>query len=622
MEKPDRPFISICFWIALCLLTLACSSTDGTPSLDGDLDPDEEIVDGEMDIDGDGEEWIEEDPLPDGDEELIIPDGDVEQESEQEEEAEPQALHLLPLDLPTTPSGQVLEQQFEAMGGQAPYSNWRIALGDEAHGNLDGLPLGQLPPGTSLDPDSGLFSGSPSEEGFFYFVIAVDDSEGQSASRPYGILIADPAQAGPMAARAAAYQEVYETRHFWNGFSLDAETPDGPDNDYQLTTLGDATFVSGQCTMAMAFRNAVLQSPESLDFIGRQINGWRFFQRLTGVPGLIGRSFFHKDDPVEDRMWVEYENQDPEDPKWYKGEGEEFEDFYWRGDTSRDQAMGAMLGMIMAHDMVDDAALKQTAADFITELVDHVLDHDLTFVDPDGLPTTYGDMSGERLEGWPIRNGQAAACLLSWLKAAHRASGEARYLEKYEELLVEQDYLSSLKDYQWVYSGYGTKWYNTYMSWEAWYHLMRLEDDLERIPVFREIFRDTLWLNTEDSTPNRRGILEHNAVKTPWYLFTTGEQDSEALFRVLWQMDRFPEAPLRDHAVHNSSNPDIVINPEKSDEALYALPIDLRREDMVRWHRGPYLLDGGNDNGRERTGCDYLLPYWMGRYYKYIQADW
>jgi hypothetical protein len=151
---------------------------------------------------------------------------------------------------------------------------------------------------------------------------------------------------------------------------------------------------------------------------------------------------------------------------------------------------------------------------------------------------------------------------------------------------------------------------------------MRLEDDPARVPVYKEIIRDTLWLNTDDDTPNRRGILEHNAVKTQWYLNSTGESDPEATWRVLWQLSRFPDAPLRDHWITNSDDPSIVINPDRTDESLYALPIDRQLEDMVLWHRSPYNLDGGNDNGRERTGCDYLLPYWMARYSGLIQADW
>jgi hypothetical protein len=57
-------------------------------------------------------------------------------------------------------------------------------------------------------------------------------------------------------------------------------------------------------------------------------------------------------------------------------------------------------------------------------------------------------------------------------------------------------------------------------------------------------------------------------------------------------------------------------------ESLRPLPSDKRKPDMVIWHRSPYELDGGEDSGEERTGCDYLLPYWLGRYLGVISPDW
>ena len=45
---------------------------------------------------------------------------------------------------------------------------------------------------------------------------------------------------------------------------------------------------------------------------------------------------------------------------------------------------------------------------------------------------------------------------------------------------------------------------------------------------------------------------------------------------------------------------------------------DLRVSDMNIWHRSPYGLDGVRPIARERTGADYLHPYWMGRYHGFI----
>jgi hypothetical protein len=524
----------------------------------------------------------------------------------EEETSPPGPLLIERAELPTSPIGAPVAVTLIAAGGAPPYA-WRLVRGE-------------LPPGLALEAASGEIAGTPTQEGVFLFVVGVTDSEDQEALELFGLRAGDPATEGPMRARARAYQEAYEARHLWHGMSYGNQTPDDPDGDYQLSTLGDATFVSGQCTQAMAFRHAAEPSPEALAVVTEQLEGWRFFQRLTGVPGLIGRSFFKLDDPVEHHVKAEFD--DPDKPgMWIRGEGE-FEGWIWRADTSRDQVGGAVLGIATAFDVVDDEAVRAHAAEFMTELVDHIWAHDLQLVDPDGEPTQYGDISGERLEHFPLPNGQAASCALAWAKIAHHMTGEARFSEIYDELMFDRDYLTILQDHQWVYWGYDTKWYNTYISWESFYDLMRLEDDPALRPQLVEIFRDTLWLNADDITPNRRGYLEWNANKTPWYLFSTGARDPERLYEATWQVAVFPEAPLRDRAIYNSQDPDIEKNPDKPDEAMTALPSYLRSPDMVIWHRSPYQLDSSEDDGEERTGCDYMQPYWMGRYYGYIQADW
>jgi len=506
---------------------------------------------------------------------------------------------------PATPAGQPFAWTLAAEGGRPPYVGWTVTLGD-------------LPPGTSLDPADGQWKGVPTTEGLFLFVVAVKDSLGAEATELIGVRIGDPALDGPLAARAKAYGQVYEARHLWHGMSYGTWRPDDPDGDYGLSTLGDATFVSGQCTQAMAFRAAVQETPEALAVVTAQLEGWRFFQELTGVPGLVGRSYMREDDPIEDTARAQL---DAPDTEWHRGQGD-YAGWIWRGDTSRDQVSGAVLGIATAYDVVDDPHVKQLAADFLADTVDHLWANDLQFVDPDGEPTTYGDLSGERLEHWPLPNGQAAISLLAWVKAAWHMTGQARFAERYHELLIDRDYLGIIRDHQWVYVGYSTKWFNTYISWQNFYHLMRLEDD----PAVREqlhtIFRDTLWLNPDDTTPNRRGIAEWNPNKTLWYLSSTGEHDPVSLYRALQMVATFPEAPLRDRRVTNSTDPAIEQNSEQPGESLLPIPPATRVPDMVIWHRGPFTLDGGDDSGEERTGCDYLQPYWMARHLGVVSADW
>lgn len=565
-------------------------------------------------------------PSADGDSETSL-DGDS-AESEAEAEAwmacgfcqKPQLL-------PTSPKGTAVSLALEVAGGTPPYANWRIAKGDQAHGDMNGKELGALPEGLSLDAKTGVISGTPTTEGYSYFVIAVDDSTGKTASEAYGLRIGDPSKPGPLAVRAEGYQSIYEKRHLFHGTSYDIENGDATDGNYGLTTLGDNAFHSGQCSMAMAFRAAVLKTEDAKRIPRQLAAGWRFFQRLTGVKGLIGRSYFHKDDPVEAVVW---EQMKSEPLMWKQGEGDEFKDYYWRTDTSRDQLTGAVLGNAALYDFTDDPETKANAKQFLMDVADHIWDHDLAIFDWNGKMTKYGDMSGERLEGLPVGNAQAAVCDLAWFKIAYHVSGEARFKQYYDELMNTRNYLKILRDHEWTYSGYATKYYNTYMSFENWYHLMRLEDDPTLRGKLLAIFRDTLWLNTDDKTVNRRAILEHNAVKTPWYLYSTGQKDAEAIWRVLWQMQHIPDAPLRDRSTHNSDDKTIVTNPNgpldettrQPIEALYALPFDKRESDMVVWHRTAFDLDKPAGSTTERTGCDFLLPYWMGRYYGFINGEW
>ncbi len=508
--------------------------------------------------------------------------------------------------------GEFVDFTFDAIGGVPPYS-WSVTKGE-------------LPSGTTLDADTGAWAGKPDTAGLAWFVLHVSDSAGSSASEMFGVRIGIPAEDGPLLRRANAYQEIYDARHDWNGFSYNLKYPDDPDGNFGLTTLGDATFQSGQCTMAMAYRDAVLRTPETAAALKRHVDGWRFFQRLTGVPGLIGRSYGLESWPWEPNHHSTGFWPDNPDSHNYRGEGE-FEGWVWVGDVSRDQATGAFLGVAAAYDLTRDPAVRATAADFMADLADHVWDNDLAFVDKNGELTKYGNLDGDWWEGFEYPNGLNAACMLAWFKgASHAAVLEGlddadRFEERYQEL-VSRGYVDYIRDYMWVYSGYTTKHYNAYMAFENMFHLARLEDDPLLGPQIDAAFRDGLWLNTDDATPNRRGVVEGNPVKTSWYLYSTGDRDPVALWDALHQMAVFPDAPLRDRAVTNSADPSIVKNPDEPTESMYYLPSNRLQPDMVIWHRSTFLLDGGVDSGEERTGCDYLLPYWMGRYYGWIHSAW
>lgn len=505
-------------------------------------------------------------------------------------------------------AGEPYMHRFRADGGTPPYRDWRVVAGTS-------------PDGLSLDPQTGWFSGKAAEEErLYYFVLEVRDSapEPAAAREAFGIRVGDPGTTGPLLAKARAFQAVYDARHNIDGLSVTADTPDDPDGNYGYSDLGDACFIHGNASEGAAFWYAVEPMPEALTNARLHTRGLDLLNRVNGIPGLLSRSYMPRDAPMAPGEFTVFwpENDD------HEGEGE-FAGYYWKGDVSKDQYSGALVGLAMLYDLVPDEAVRSTVRRNIVEIADYLWDGDLIVYDWDGEPTKYGDFRGEVLEGYPIPDGLGAAASLAWFKLAHHVSGAPRFADHYDHLVYERDYVGILGKFMLEYLGYSlTKHYNIYMAFENMFTLTRLEEDPDLHEAYSEAFRRLLWESAEGSLQWRRTDVEENPVKTPWYLFSTGRRDPSAIIGAVRQLDYFVDAPLRDRTIKNSENPWILKNPERTTDALFPLPADLRVSDMNIWHRSPYGLDGVRPTARERTGADYLHPYWMGRYYGYISADW
>jgi hypothetical protein len=54
------------------------------------------------------------------------------------------------------------------------------------------------------------------------------------------------------------------------------------------------------------------------------------------------------------------------------------------------------------------------------------------------------------------------------------------------------------------------------------------------------------------------------------------------------------------------------------DKACQPLPVVNRIRTDFLWQRSPFLLFGGGTGKIESAGIDYILPYWMARYYQVV----
>ena len=144
------------------------------------------------------------------------------------------------------------------------------------------------------------------------------------------------------------------------------------------------------------------------------------------------------------------------------------------------------------------------------------------------------------------------------------------------------------------------------LAFLSFYPLLCYETD----PALLETYRQSLERSWQIERPERNPLW--NVI----YAAGTGavEYDRDASVRTLQEIPM----DLVEWTVRNSNRLDVPIDPFgdrfQRRQSLIVLPYD--ELPMSKWNGNPYNLDGGNGGRSEDDGAYFLLPYWMGRYYK------
>lgn len=156
----------------------------------------------------------------------------------------------------------VLDTELEAGVVAGAYSQTLDAAGGNGHYQWS-LNAGSLPPGLTLQPATGLISGTPSMSGAFSFVVEVESDDGQRATAGFSILIHGELAVTTVAlaegAEAAAYDQTLsaaggESPFFW---TLLADTlPTGLNLDGAAGTISGTPLTQGSSTFTLQVESA------------------------------------------------------------------------------------------------------------------------------------------------------------------------------------------------------------------------------------------------------------------------------------------------------------------------------------------------------------------------------
>ncbi|MCG8310927.1 MAG: hypothetical protein MI975_26295 [Cytophagales bacterium] len=293
----------------------------------------------------------------------------------------------------------------------------------------------------------------------------------------------------------------------------------------------------------------------------------------------------------------------------------------WKGTTSTDEYIAYLfIASVMDRFVVQTPDERKRVAHFIDAIMTHIVENDFYFVDYDGKPTLWGRWNPEYVNWYPRYVSDRklnSAHLIAGMQLAYDLTGKENYKTMAFDMMEEHGYLENImipmaemrKTLDYVHEGHimGDVWNHSddemsFITYWVLYH-HAFNDDLKQKYV--GVIRDH-W---EIEKPERNAL---------WNMLAYGTSGDIDLESTLWHLREFC-VDLDRYSTKNSHRKDLEFLPENfrgqtTEKLLYP-----GEREMHRHNANPFALDMGGGQRSRLAGDEYLLPYWMARYFKVIE---
>ncbi|HOD94731.1 MAG TPA: two-component regulator propeller domain-containing protein [Candidatus Hydrogenedentes bacterium] len=404
-------------------------------------------------------------------------------------------------------------------------------------------------------------------------------------------------------------------------------TPGDVESSVHEDEDNDGEFTNHYMVMEL-FRHLVTGDPVALERAWKARDTMEQFQTITGTSGFIARTFvpvewdspeninpnrFHdRNRSYTAREIAEKQIRDPRmkcvEERWrLSADGKHL----WKGDTSSDEMCGHFFGYFFFHEYgAKTEAEKKQVGDLAGRVMDYLMEGGFNWKDIDGESTRWGVWSPEHLlknGDWRSERAINATELLAYLKITAHVTGNPKYEEAYRQLINDHGYLEYARAPKSMDPSDHTE-IDTSLLVLILPALMTLEKD----EAIREVYKEGLYQlfnQTKDQASPfynficaAYGVEDFDPEPCVKYL-----RDSP-LDLIMWTVDQRQREDLN-----------LVRWPELDKwQVDRLLPADERF--TMRWDKNPYEAVAGDGGHRESTGVHWLLPYWMGRYFGFIEG--
>lgn len=413
-----------------------------------------------------------------------------------------------------------------------------------------------------------------------------------------------------LAEKAEFFEKQVRERHIRTGFNAtvsrmvngDVTTGslENSDNDGLWTSM----YLAGE-----TFRYSVTKSEEALQNVRESMDAMERLYTINPMKsGFPSRSFERAGYNVGDKPW-----RPTEDPEWD-----------WKSTTSSDEAIGHIFAFSAIAELVDVPELRDKAIELIDTLMSHTLKNDYYLIDWNGEPTLWGKWNPKYVNGFPTNVGDRkinSSNYIGMLQTAYHFTKKEKYKEAAFYLMNEHGYLENLMRpmAEINFADEDADDYAKMLS-DGWNHS---DDEMYYCGywgLYRYAFNDTL------KAKYREAIIDHWEHERPekeglWNIMTAiVETDNIDLNEAVWYLQEYP-LDLVNWSVKNSHRKDIeFVEPNFRKQTITeVLPPD--ELPITRHNANRFQLDENSAGRSENSAGDiWLLPYWIGRYLKVIDA--
>ena len=432
--------------------------------------------------------------------------------------------------------------------------------------------------------------------------------------------------AGPMRQKALDYDLWHLDNHQpYHGGTVGAAFTDGTRTvvSYYFD-WNDSCEWTGLYLGSQAMRYHITGEPQAKANAIRAVEYLSGNLHITDTPGFIARYWAEQDSLIYGGdTWCD----DPSQERCHRIETGPFAGNWWWGETSRDMYNGWFFGMSVAYDLVDDEPMRDIIRADVTHVLTVLRDQDWTILNEIGKPT---DSAPNVM--LPFR--------IAWLTIGYHITGDEEIKAELKPLLADSKRalfrLSSIS-----FMNRFVQYYGSCLAHEYWYNLLRLgkvyfsEDDY------------AFFLNMFETQTHTYTRLSHN----PWF---NGVFMSQGDYEPADKLDPYQEQLEQDLTDFRDAPNDRYALPER-DPATYTLdPLSVFLHDLMQtypflqeimgnvkyqaleafpvpqqcttdflFQRNPFRFEacGSDDPTVVNPGVDYLLPYWLASYHKFISKD-